>query len=265
MVNDPLAGELLGSLTPLGLTGLALLADELRMPAAVAKPLLSPGDFTGLTIGTYSSTIQAEGLAALGAQPKVFTVPRPPATDGLDALETMWWTYQVNSQASFVPFLTGNAVPWRRTVAVFANARRLGELDAAARGWVEQAGRDAVAWSAVHAADRVRQQTAAACAAGARVATATPPQVNALRGAAEPVYARMRADTALAGTLTRIQGLVSSAPRDATVIPASCRYVPGDGSWWLIRWLRGEGELEACQVAGSSSVQWGAGPVGVQA
>ena len=39
------------------MTGLALAADELRMPAAAAKPLLSPSDFKGLRFYTSDSTI----------------------------------------------------------------------------------------------------------------------------------------------------------------------------------------------------------------
>ena len=35
--------------------------------------------------------------------------------------------------------------------------------------------------------------------------------------------------------------------------------------WWLILVLRGEGEFESCEVAGSLSVQWGAGPECLQA
>jgi TRAP-type C4-dicarboxylate transport system substrate-binding protein len=231
VVRDPLAEELLGSLRPLGLTGLALLADELRMPAAVAKPLLSPGDFTGLTIGTYSSTIQAEGLAALGARAKVFAIPRPPDTDGLDALDTMWWTYQVNNQYEFVPFVTGNVVLWPRTAVVFAGTHTLDRLAPDARGWLEQAAAQASTWSIEHAGDRQDAEIRQACAGGARIATATPQQLAALRTAGEPVYTRLRTNPTLTHTLDRIQALVESAGSSrSTPIPATCAYHSGEGT-----------------------------------
>src|SRR5713226_5163052 len=52
-----------------------------------------------------------------------------------------------------------------------------------------------------------------------------------------------------------------SAPRDfhATRRPLATR------DWWLIRVLCGEAEFEPYQVAGSLPVQWGAGPVCLQA
>jgi TRAP-type C4-dicarboxylate transport system substrate-binding protein len=229
VVKDAVTRDMLAALRPLGLTGLALAADELRMPAAAARPLLAPSDFRGLRFGTVESRVQSQGLAALGAQPVTIKGQRPPDTDGLGAVETMWWTYTANSQYGFMPFVTGNAALWPRTVAVFANTNRLADLDATTRGWLESGAADAQAWSTQHAADLVPAQLAQSCSGGLRVATATPAQLQALREAAQPAYARLRRDAALAATLDRVQDLVRVAPPDPEPpIPDSCAYKPGE-------------------------------------
>jgi TRAP-type C4-dicarboxylate transport system substrate-binding protein len=230
VLSDPLAGQLLASLRPLGLTGLALAADELRMPAAAAGPLLTADGFTRLMFGTFASRIQAEGLSTLGAIPADFTLLSAPA-GGLGGVETMWSTYQKNSQYLSMPFVTVNAVLWPRTVTMFANTERLGALGNAERGWIEDAAADAAAWSAAHARDREPSQIDDVCRRGARIATATREQVAALVSAAEPVYARLRADPSLAPTLARVEALVASAKPDPPPrVPATCRYQPGDES-----------------------------------
>jgi len=229
VVKDRLSSDMLATLQPLGLTGLALGADELRMPAAASKPLLTPSDFNGLRFGTIASTVQTRSLAALGAQPVTIRFPRSPDTDGLGGVETMWWTYAAQHQDEFLPFVTGNAVLWPRTVVIFANTKGLAGLDRTTRGWVERASADAQAWSTVHAADLVPTQLTDPCSRGLRIATATSVQLKALRAAAEPVYTWLRGDPALAKSLDRIQALVASAePDPAPSVPDTCSYHPGD-------------------------------------
>jgi TRAP-type C4-dicarboxylate transport system substrate-binding protein len=229
VVRAPVAAEMLGSLAPLGLDGLALLADGLRLPAGVAEPLLTPGDFTGISFGTIDSRIQSAGIAALGARPASATILNPPDTHGLDGVETMWGTYLGNAVYSMMPFITGNAVLWPRTVAILGNSAKLGALDAAAREWLAQAAADAATWSTEHAADRDADQIATVCRFGARIAEATPQQLAALRSAAEPVYAQLRADPPLAATLTAIETLVKATAGDVpAAVPADCVYHPGD-------------------------------------
>jgi TRAP-type C4-dicarboxylate transport system substrate-binding protein len=228
VVRDPVAGRMLASLGTLGLTGLGLTADELRLPAATGKPLLTPADFHGRRFGTVNSAVQSDALRSLGANPVTLTAFRSPDIDGLAAVETMWWTYQNNNQYGHLPYVTGNAALWPRTVALFANTARLKRLDTTARDWLRQAADDAVAWSATHAADRVAAEVRSVCGSGARIATATPAQLAALRAAAEPVYDAIGADPARAATLSTLKELVRTAPADAgPPLPPGCAYGSG--------------------------------------
>lgn len=229
VVNDPLAKELLASTAPLGLTGLALAADGLRFPAGVAKPLLAPADFAGHRFRTYPSQVQSDGIRALGAEPTSASVDEALAAGGLAGLETMWWTYQEKAYYAVAPFVTANAVMWPKTLVIFANTARMSKLDKAARDWLTRAAADASTWSTTHAADADAEYIERACRFGARIALATPEQLAALRKAAEPAYAAMRADPALAATLQRVEGLATAAGHDAPLaVPAGCAYRPGD-------------------------------------
>lgn len=229
VVKDGVSRDMLAGLHSLGLTGLALAADELRVPAAADKPLLTPADFRGLRFGTVRSAVQERGLRALGAHAVGRGTGRVQITDELDGVETMWWTYLQLGQFDVMPFVTVNAALWPRTVAIFANTGRLDALDRTARGWLERAAADAATWSTLHASDKVGAQLNEVCSRGVRVATASPAQLAALRSAAEPAYAVMRADPELAGSMRRIETLVSSVAQPApTPVPAACSYHPGD-------------------------------------
>src|SRR5262249_20737342 len=61
--------QMLTSLAPLHLAGLAVLAAGLRKPIAVKRPLVSPADWRGITFATIRSRGQAEAVRALGATP----------------------------------------------------------------------------------------------------------------------------------------------------------------------------------------------------
>jgi TRAP-type transport system periplasmic protein len=228
-VVPALAPELLKGLQGTGLTGLAVLADELRFPAGADGPLLAPGDFTDLNFGIMASNTQSAAVTALGARPQAITVPHPPTTNGLAALETMWNTYVGNDQHLFMPFVTANAVLWPRTTALVANTASFDRLSPQVREVVTKAATEAQLWSLDHADAQVADEMSRACAGGARIALASTEQLAALRRTVEPAYATLRATPAQAALLARIEALVSTAdPAPAVQVPPGCAYAPGD-------------------------------------
>jgi TRAP-type C4-dicarboxylate transport system substrate-binding protein len=230
VVSDhALMRDLLSALGPLGLSGLAVAADEIRFPAATTHPLRTPADFAGLRFATVASDVQSEGLRALGARPTTELNEHALMSGQLGGIETMWWTYDVHSYYDAAPFATANAGLWPRTLALFANTKTLDGLSEQERSWVEQAAEDAAAWSVEHAADVEREPMAHACQSGARVVTATPQQLTALRQAAEPVYTSMRKDPEQRAVLEKIESLVANAaPGPPLSVPGGCAYQPGD-------------------------------------
>lgn len=230
VVRDPLGRQLLAGVEPTGVTPLALTADELRFPAATAKPLLSPADWRGRSFRTAGSRSQADAIEALGAKPVLDgDLTNLIQSGAIDGLETMWWTYQARSLHEVSPFVTANARLWPRTVVIFASPASLRRLDGEQHGWVTQAASEAAQWSTQHAADREPAQMADACAKGARVALASSQQLAGLLRAAQPVYTALRTNPTSAATLARIEALkASTSPPDAPAVPAGCRYQPGE-------------------------------------
>ena len=226
IVRDPLGHQMLTGIKPTGVTPLALAADQLRFPAATAKPLLSAADWRGRSFLTAGSRSQADAIDALGAKPVFDGDLEDRIQSGtVDSLETMWW----DEQAGLSPFVTANARLWPRTLVIFASPASQGRLNAEERSWMTQAASDAAQWSTEHAGDGEPTQMARQCANGARVALASPQQLASLRRAVQPVYAALRANPTSAATLARIEALkASTPPPDTPSVPASCRYQPGE-------------------------------------
>lgn len=238
VVGDHVAQDMLTSLNGSGLTGLALLADELRFPAGAEGPLLDVSDFEGLNFGIMPSNVQSAAMTALGARVKAMSVPHPPGTDGLEGLETSWPTYLSNDQQGIMPFVTANAVLWPRTTVIVANTDALDQLPSEDRDVITRAAIDAARWSVEHVDDQVADEITQACKDGARIATATPRQLADLAQAVQPAYAAMRGEPEQAALLTRIEGLVRDAGRAEPVdVPEGCGYQPGDENRHAVRVL----------------------------
>jgi TRAP-type C4-dicarboxylate transport system substrate-binding protein len=229
IIKDPLSKSLLDSLSPVGVTGLALMADEIRHPVGVSKPLLHPEDFKGIIFQTFPSGAQEEAIRALGATPTSDAIQVMVDQHALGGFETMWWTLAAHSYAEIAPYVSANVGLWPRTTVLVANPASLSRLDAQARGWIMTAAADASDWSTVHALDDQDSQITQACQQHARVALASPAELTALRTAAESVYASLRSDPAQRHTLERIEQLVASVPADAAItLPDGCAYQPGE-------------------------------------
>jgi hypothetical protein len=142
----------------------------------------------------------------------------------------MWRTYQSNGQQFTVPIVTGNAALWPRTTVIVANSEALDDMRSEDRDVIMRAATEAAQWSLEHADDNVADELAEVCGQGGmRIATASPAQLAALRDAAEPVYAALRAEPERAALLTRVEELVAEVGDPEPVeVPEGCAYQPGD-------------------------------------
>lgn len=230
VVTDPKTTATLAAVSRLGVEPLALLADEMRFPAATAKPLLSPADWRDTQIWMLESDIQRAGLTALGATARYGGDPRQMLHDGrLDGVEQMWMYYARGAIFVPAPYVTPNVVLSPRTMVLVGNPESLGRLSPTHQQWIRQAAHEAVASSAEHADDRVAALIADACRYGSRIAFATADQQAALRRAVEPVYAALRADPATSAGMAHIEALKARVPAEpAPEVPDSCRYRAGE-------------------------------------
>jgi TRAP-type C4-dicarboxylate transport system substrate-binding protein len=225
MASD-IPGEMLGSLSKLGVSGLAVLGDGLRKPIAVEGALLGPADWQGITFAALRSQGQAEAVAALGARSSDLwgseALSGALANGELQGIEKNLPPYQVAVYASRFPFVTANVNLWPQTLALLANPARLSGLTDAQRGWLRRAAADA----SVRSTGLFEHEAAIiddVCQKGARFANASEADLAALRQAFAPVYGTFEQDPQTKAFIDRIDALKrATLPGPALAIPTGC-------------------------------------------
>jgi TRAP-type C4-dicarboxylate transport system substrate-binding protein len=221
--------RLLADIAHAGVTPLALDADALRFPAAVAGPLRALNDWAGKSIRTLPSRVQETALSVLGA----VAVSGGDLTNGLesgaiDGAEVSWQGYVIGHVVDQAKYVTPNAVLWPRALVVFANPKSVSGLSSRERLWLSAAARASSRWSTVHAGDKDTTFAQRACRLGARIATATPSQLRDLSRATLPIYDQLRRDPQTASTLNWVMALKKRIPRSSVgTMPAGCAYRSG--------------------------------------
>jgi TRAP-type C4-dicarboxylate transport system substrate-binding protein len=226
VLRSDLPNRMLASLPPLGLTGLALLGDELRFPVGVRNALLAPSDWRGLSIGTYRSRMQEDAVRALGATPVVAFGPyrnHYVANGTIQGFEFDVRRYAQQGWGSkAAPYVTINVALWPQFDVLFANPDRLASLTDQQRGWLEEAAHDAAPNSSGDASDR-DPFIGQACAAGAHFVLAPPSALAALHRAFAPLYRSLERDRQTSEFLREIQNLKQTTPPGAGFdIPPAC-------------------------------------------
>jgi TRAP-type transport system periplasmic protein len=226
VLTSALPGRMLGGLSRANVTGLAVLGDGLRHPIAVRGPLLAPGDWRGLSIGTYRSGIQEQAIRALGATPVVAFGPyrvHDLATGVIQGFELDLHRYVHNVPAPSARYVTANVVLWPLFDVLFANPARLASLNPQQRGWIQEAARQAAANSVRLVAGQDTSAIKTACAIGARFATATPADLAALRRAFSPVYRSLARNPQASAFVRQIERMKTATPPGAEpAIPPGC-------------------------------------------
>ena len=224
VLRTDLPQKMLAGLGGSGVVGLAVLADNLRYPAGVARALREPADFKGIRFRSLTSATQAAAVRALGARPSgegwadlgaAFSSRR------LGGLEVDLNTYEGNTYSAMAPFLTVNLVLWPRTTVLFASAGALDELSDEQRGWIRRAGDDAARYSLTTLGED-KLILPFECRNGMKAVVATPAQLALFRKAFAPVYASLRKDRATAAVIDRITALKKSVRAKPLAVPTRC-------------------------------------------
>jgi TRAP-type C4-dicarboxylate transport system substrate-binding protein len=226
VLKTTIPARMLAGLRRVHVAGLAVLGDGLRHPVAVRRPLLAPADWRGVSIGSYRSGIQQQAIRALGAKPVVAFGPyrvHDLATGAIEGFELDMHRYVNDVPVPSARYVTANVVLWPLFDVLFANPARLASLTAQQRGWLQQAAQQAAASSVRLAGGEDSSATSTACTLGARLATATPADLAALRAAFSPVYQWLEADPETRAFIRQIQQLkTATPPGPAPAIPAGC-------------------------------------------
>jgi TRAP-type C4-dicarboxylate transport system substrate-binding protein len=192
VLRSPLIGQMLGGLAAAGLAGIGVLPGTLRKPLGITRPLRSPSDYAGLTIGTQQSRVADATMRALGARPVWFGSEAPVA--GLGGIEQQISQIQDTGYDQAGKYLTANVSLWPRPLVLFASRQTWAALTPAQRAILRQAVTADLTAETQVVRDNEQTDTAILCRRGVRFLTATPADVAALRRAVRPVYHQLERD-----------------------------------------------------------------------
>jgi TRAP-type C4-dicarboxylate transport system substrate-binding protein len=225
VLESTIPERMLAGLSRLGVGGLAVLGDQLRVPISVHHPLLAPGDWRGLTFGTYRSKTQEQVIRALGATPFVVFGPfrnQALAAGKIQAFEQDVEGAKYNALVRLAPYFAANVALWPEIDVLLSSPSRLRSLTEQQRAWITEAAHGASRDSATLASEDsvyVRED----CAAGARFVNATSADLAAMRRALSPVYAQLETDPQTRAFIEEIHALKDGAPRGPVIrVPAQC-------------------------------------------
>lgn len=226
VIDSGIPARMMPALDKVGVKGLGVLADGLRKPIAVRKPLLGPADWRGVTFAAFRSSESSEAIRALGATPSnLVAVPLDQALDSktVEGFESNLRYYGIRDDSwRRARFVTANVNLWPQTLAVIANPGRIARLTPQQRAWLTQAVRDTAARSTGLAGGDARLLPRL-CASGTRFADASHADLAALRNAFAPVYAQVERDPQTRQFIAEINRLKQhTPPGPPLVIPGGC-------------------------------------------
>jgi TRAP-type C4-dicarboxylate transport system substrate-binding protein len=231
VINSELPRQMLAGLTPAGVTGLAIVAGGLLVPAGVKRPILSPGDWHGITFGTRGSRVEAATLAALGATPGPgwrYALKRAIRRGEQGFAEDLVDPYHMHLRG-LGPYVAANVNLWARMLVVFANPASMARLTEAERHVLSQAASDAAAGSSAVVVREVAARIRDFCREGERYANASASDLVALRRATQPVIEALERDPQTAALIERVRELKrASGPGAPLNIPAGCMWSSGE-------------------------------------
>jgi TRAP-type C4-dicarboxylate transport system substrate-binding protein len=220
--------QMLAGVTALHVAPLAMLADGLRHPVAVHRPLLSAADWRGLAFGGYRSTTQELAVRRLHARPVVaFATVRlhDLQTRRIQGFEFDIRRYAEYGLATQAHYMTANVDLWPEFDVLFANPNRLSSLSSEQRAWLHEAANEATADS-VSTASSERIWARRACRLGARFVNATPADLTSLRRSFGPVYRWLERSPQTKRFIDRIETLkrsLAAPPSGVSPLQLGCR------------------------------------------
>jgi TRAP-type C4-dicarboxylate transport system substrate-binding protein len=224
VIASDIPPRMLSSLDRLNVSGLGLIADGLRKPIAVEKPLLSPTDWAGIGFGAYRSQALTSAIRALGAEPIDVIGPHRVLAleqDEIQGFEMNLFGYRLGNGWRQAPHVTANVNLWPQVFAVIGHPDRVASLSGDQGDWLTRAVREAAAASAGLVEDDPRLIDEL-CQLGARFANASDADIRGLREAFAPVYAELQRDPETAQFIAEIEQLKRQTSTPAVAIPDGC-------------------------------------------
>jgi len=218
VLTSELPETMMAGLRNIDLVGLGLLPDGLRYPIGYDRPFLTLDDFRDAGFRVPTSNASDALFHALGAEPRHLNGPAIGAA--LDAGEIEG----IDLSIDLAPVFGAGHVPaglalYPRVNTLFASDRVIRALTTEQEGAIRIAAADALDFALQELPDQ--DDAAPVCAAGGEVVAAQPSDVEAIIGAAQPVYAVMDADPTTREVIAGIRRLKASTPAAPALVPCS--------------------------------------------
>lgn len=219
VVTANLAEEMLSGLDEAGVTGLALVPEGLRQVFAFGAPLLSPGDFEGVTVRAPRSDTTAALFEAMGAA--VDDLPGDLFAAGVEAgtVAAAESSFALATSLPRATTVTGNLTLFPKVNSLVINSAAFAALDEAQQQVLREAATLTRDWG-IRSMTPAAEAAAEYCTNGGTIVTATEEDLAAFARAAEPVYADLEKDVQTRALIDQIRDL---APPAITAEPiAAC-------------------------------------------
>jgi TRAP-type C4-dicarboxylate transport system substrate-binding protein len=211
VVSGELADPMLQSL-PGGVTGLALLPENLRHPFGFVHPLVSLRDFAGVKIRAPRSEATYELLRTLGAEP--VDLSGDDLADGIKdgSVEAAESAFEIAGSTLHDKYGTGtsNITFFPKVNTLVANTEALEQLTDEQHATLETAAERTRDW-VLETMPSEQDAAQAYCRQGGRVTAASPADVRAIEAAAQPSYAQLEQDPKTREMLARIRAVAATA------------------------------------------------------
>ena len=217
VAQSPLADEMLAGLDRVDLSGLALVPELLRHPAARRDALLSLEDYDGARIRDIPSAVSDALVSSLGAKPVHVNnaiVGTEISRGHIDGAETPTarafpgWT------------VTANVTFFGKANTIVANTKAFDALTGEQQVVLSRAAGDTVR----HVIEEPPSEAVMArrFCSGGRVVLTRPAQIEELKRAARPVYEQLERDAETRGLIAEIRAMKRSAGEAAAPDLAAC-------------------------------------------
>jgi TRAP-type C4-dicarboxylate transport system substrate-binding protein len=221
VVTGELAAPMMQGLRRTGVTGLALLPENLRHPFAFSGALRTPRDFAGAEIRAPLSEATFALLRALGAEPVDL--------EGDELKQAINDGSVVAAESAFdlagptLPRIgtgTSNITFFPKVNVLVANSAALRDLPESARTALDAAAANTLDWVTRTNRDD-RDAALSYCREGGRVVAARPADIERLVEASRPVYTDLERDAVTKRFIERVRALVQDE-RPATAQAVTC-------------------------------------------
>lgn len=209
--NEPLATDLMAGLKDVGVTGLALLPEDMRHVFSLGEPMLEPKDFTGALVRSPASKTAYSVLEALGAN-----VSDAELDANFAGAET---SFALAASLPGTKTVVGNQTFFPKVNVLVVNSARWAAFSPEQKKTLQDAAVGTRLWAG-QTLPTDAKDAQEFCQAGGTVVVAEDTQLAALRNKTERVREQLMTNQATASAIERIEQVKATTPPDPT--PVAC-------------------------------------------